>query len=125
MFEAHERRDDERALSQQEALKEGLNDVSIAIQENGKALMGSIKTVEKVATDTHTEAKNTNGRVTKLELAKASQDGAYKWIGWMTPIICTAMLMVLGWISVTIFKMNGDIQHLKDTLGMYDVQVVK
>ncbi len=109
-FERHESRDDERFREQQNALQEGLDDISTAIQESARVLGEQLAEI-------HIETKATNGRVTGLEKREAGRDGATGVLKYVTPLLCTLILGCLSWVLYTLYDMNGEVQSLKATVG--------
>lgn len=72
-----------------------------------------------------TQTTKTNGRVTSIELKEAGRDGSSKWALRVSIFALGILITYLGFVGITIFKMQSDIQSLKDSLSAYNIQVVK
>ena len=68
------------------------------------------------------QVTNTNGRVDKLELAKAKQDGFYKALGIFGVIGWSIAMSLIGWMLLQIVNLDNKIQIAVDkSLSAYEI----
>jgi hypothetical protein len=118
LFDAHEKRDDERFLEGKDSLKEALDDVSTAIQVSSREIMTEMKHVTS-------SVSSLESKVNNLELYRAGKDGSMKVVSYLGIFVGTVLISSMTWMATQIMGIKQDVQSLRSTLSAYNIEIIK